>query len=69
MFSYEFLEIFKNTFFHGTPQVAASEKLKKEAVVRGCTVNKVFLEILLNSYEKLVPECFFYTPKNATLLK
>ena len=49
VFSCEFSEIFKNTFFHRTPPVAASEKLKTEAVVQRCSVKKVFLEILLNS--------------------
>ena len=59
VFSCEFCEIFKNIFFHGTPPVAASEKLKAEAVVRRCSVIKVFFEILLNSQENLVPESFF----------
>ena len=45
----EFCEIFKNTFFHRTHPVAASEKLKAEAVVRRCSVKTVFLEILQNS--------------------
>ena len=49
VFSCEFYEIFKNTFFHRAPPVAASEKLKVEAVVRRCPVKKVFLEILQNS--------------------
>ena len=50
MFSCEFSEIFKNTFFHETPPVAASEKLKAETVVRRSSVKKV-LEILQNSHE------------------
>ena len=45
VFSLEFSEIFKNTFFHRTPPVAASEKLKAEAVFRRCSVKKVFLKI------------------------
>ena len=45
MFSCEFCEIFKNIFFHRTPLVAASEKLKAEAVFRRCSVKKVFLKI------------------------
>ena len=56
VFSCEFSEIFNNTFFHRTPPVAASEKLKAEAVVQRCSVKEVFLEILLNSQETLVPE-------------
>ena len=48
VFSCEFCEIFKNTFNHRTPPVAASGKLKAETVVRRCSVKKVFLEILLN---------------------
>ena len=51
MFSCEFYEIFKNTFFHRTPLVAASEKLRAEAFVRWCLVKKLFFEILLNSQE------------------
>ena len=45
MFPCEFSEIFKNTFFHRTPPVAASEKLKAEAVVRRCSLKKMFLKI------------------------
>ena len=45
----QFWQIFKNTFFHRTPPVAVSEKLKAERVVRECFVKKVFLEILLNT--------------------
>ena len=45
VFSCEFCNIFKNTFFHRTPPVAASEKLKAEAVIRRCSVKKVFLKI------------------------
>ena len=51
VFSCEFCEIFKNTFFHSTHPVAASEKVKAEAVVLKFYVKKVFLEILLNSQE------------------
>ena len=51
MFSCEFDKIFKNTFFHRTPSLAASEKLKAEAVVLRCSVKKLFLEILLNLQE------------------
>ena len=45
----QFWQIFKNTFFHRTPPVAVSEKLKAERVVRECSVKKVFSEILLNT--------------------
>ena len=62
MFSCEFCEIFKNTFFHRTPPVAASEKLKAEAVVRRCSVKKVFLEILLNSQENTCVRVSFLQP-------
>ena len=51
MFSCEFDKIFKNTFFHRTPSLAASEKLKAEAVVLRCSVKKLFSEILLNLQE------------------
>ena len=46
VFSCELCDIFKNTFFQRAPPVAASEKLKAEAVVRRCSVKKVFLKIL-----------------------
>ena len=58
-FSCKFCEIFKNTFFHKTPPVAASKKLKAEAVVRSCSVKKVFLEILLNSQENTCARASF----------
>ena len=49
--SMEFSEIFKNTFFNRTPTVAASEKIKAEAVVQICSVKKVFLESSQGSQE------------------
>ena len=55
VFSCEFCEIFKNTFCYRTPPVAASEKLKAEAVVQRCSVKKMFLEITLNSEESTRP--------------
>ena len=45
VFSCECLEIFKNIFFHRTPLVTVSEKLKAEAVFRRCLVKKVLLKI------------------------
>ena len=62
VFSCEFCEIFKNTFFHQAPLVAASEKLKAEAAVRRCYVKKVFLEILLNSQENNCARVSFLQP-------
>ena len=41
VFSCEFCEIFKNTFFHRTTPVAASENRKAEAVVQRCSVKKM----------------------------
>ena len=42
-------EVFcKKGVFHKTPPVAASEKLKAKAVVRRCSVKKMFLEISQN---------------------
>ena len=41
--SCECCDIFKNTFFHRAPPVAASEKLKAEAVVQRCSVKKVLV--------------------------
>ena len=58
----EFCEIFKNTFFHRTPPVTASEKLKEEAVVQRCSVRKVFLEILLNSEQNTCARDSFLQP-------
>ena len=40
VFPCEFWEIFKNNFFHKTPPVAVSEKLKAEAVVWKCSVKR-----------------------------
>ena len=64
---------FQEYLFHRTPPVAASEKLKAEAVVRRCSVKKVFLEILLNSQENTCARDFFCKkkecPRSATLLK
>ena len=66
MFYCEFCEISKNTFFHKTHLVAASEsnrysffsrnsftksRVLSEAVVQRCSVKKVFLKILQNSQE------------------
>ena len=60
--SCEFYKIFKNTFFHRTPLVTASEKLRAEAVVRWCLVKKVFFEILLNSQENTGAGVCFLQP-------
>ena len=57
-----FCEIFKNTFFPKTPPVAASEKLKAEAVVRRWSARKVFLEISLNSQERTCARVPFLQP-------
>ena len=46
LFFCEICEIFKYIFFHGTPLVVASEKLKAEAVIRRCSVKKLLLQIL-----------------------
>ena len=71
MFSCEFCKIFKNTFYHRAPLVAASEKLKTEAIFQRCSVKKMFLEILLSSQENTCAraESLFYSPRNVTLLK
>ena len=62
VFSCEFCKIFKNTFFHRAPPVAASEKLKAEADVGRCSVKKVFLEISLNSQENACATVSFLQP-------
>ena len=58
MFSCEFYEISKNTFFYSTPLVAASDFVRiwsyynqtiLEAVVRICSSKQVFLKILQKS--------------------
>ena len=57
-------------FFHRIPPVAASEKLKAEAVIRRCSVKKVFSEISLNSQESTCARVSFLQPiRSATLLK
>ena len=61
-FSCEFCKMFKNIFFHRTPLVAASEKKKAEAVVRRCSVKKVFLEIFLKSKENTCARISFLQP-------
>ena len=53
---------FSRAHFHR--KMAASEKLKVEAVVRRCFVKTLFLEISQNSQESL-----FYSPRPVTLLK
>ena len=59
----------KNAFYNRTHVVAASEKLKAEAVIRRCFLKKVFLEILLNLQENTCARVSFLQPYNASLLK
>ena len=74
MFSCEFCETFKNTFFYRTFPVAASEVNKSvgtncicelqldkstKVVVRRSSVKQVFLEISLNSQEKVCARASF----------
>ena len=54
--------VFKNFANHGTPPVAASEKLKEKAVVRRCSVKKLFYKILLNSQENTCARVSFLQP-------
>ena len=49
--------------------MAASEKLKAEAVVRRCSVKKVFLEILLNSQENTCARVSFLQPYACNFIK
>ena len=69
VFSFKFCEIFKNTFFQRTPPLAASEKLKADAVVRRCSVKKVFLEISLNSQENTRARVSFLQPWACNFIK
>ena len=69
MFSCEFCQIFKITFFNRTPPVTASGKLKAEAVVRRCSVKKVFCEILLNSQENTCARVSFSQLQECNLIK
>ena len=69
MFFCEFCKICKNTFFHRTPPVADSEKLKAEAVVRRCSVKKVFLEFSLNSQENTCASISFLQPLASNFIK
>ena len=62
VFSCEFCNIFKNIFFHRTPLVATSEKLKAEADVWRCSVKKVFLEIFLKLKENTCARISFLQP-------
>ena len=64
--SCEFCQIFKNTFFHRTSPVAVSVS---EAVVRRCSVKKVFLEILINSQENTCARVSFLQPWECKLIK
>ena len=50
-FPVNFAKFSRTHFFNRTLPVAASEKLKAEAIVSRCSLKKVFLEILLNSQE------------------
>ena len=61
--------VFKNFANHGTPPVAASEKLKEKAVVRRCSVKKVFFKILLNSQENTCARVSFLQPKECNFIK
>ena len=69
MFFHEFWEIFKSTFFHRTPLVAVSEKLKAEAVVQRYSVNFVFLEILPNSQENTCARVSLLQPEACKSIK
>ena len=62
VFSCEFCKIFKSTFSHRTPLMAASEKLQAEALVRRCSVKRVFFKILLNSQENTCARVSFLQP-------
>ena len=53
------LRNFQEHLFHRTSPVAASEKLKAEAVFRKCSVKKVFLEISQNSQENTCTKVSF----------
>ena len=68
MFPCEFLEIFKNDFFHRTPPVAASENLKAEAAFRGCSIKEGVKFRKIHS-KTPVPESLFYSLRPVTLLK
>ena len=63
VFSCEFCEYFMKTYFEQHLRRLLLDY--KEAVVRRCSVKKVFLKISQNSQELPVPESFF----NAILLK
>ena len=59
----------KKIFFHRTPPVAASEKLKAEAVVRRCSVKKVFFKIFLNSQENTCARASFLQSQECNFIK
>ena len=49
--------------------MAASEKLKAEAVVWRCSVKKVFFEILVNSQENTCARVPFLQPQECNFIK
>ena len=60
MFSCEFCQIFKNTYFHETPLAVSSFIIKpSEAATRGVLFKKVFLEISQNSQENACARASF----------
>ena len=61
-FPVNFAKFSRTRFFHRTPLVPASEKLKAEAVVRRWSVKKVFLEISQNSQENTCTRVSFLRP-------
>ena len=67
--SFQNLRNFQKHLFNRTPPVAASGKLKAEAVVRRCFVKKVFFEILLNSQENTCAKVSFLQPQECNFIK
>ena len=60
---------FSRTLFFIEHLVAASEKLKVEAVIRRCSVKKVFLEILLYSQENTCARVPILQPQEYNFIK
>ena len=67
VFSCGFSEIFKYTFFHRTPPVAASEKLKAKAVVRTVFCKKGVLRNFAKFTGKYLCQSLFFTASDTDL--
>ena len=68
-FPVNFAKFSKTSFFMEHLRWLLLIKLKAEAVVRRCSVKKVFFEILLNSQENTCARVSFLQPKECNFIK